>query len=69
MIIKAAMLITKFGSVRALLGVPEDELASVPGIGPALAKRLISKLKEIDGTGEQENIQEERNDDSGTKQD
>lgn len=49
---KAAMLITKFGSVRALLGVPEDELASVPGIGPALAKRIISKLKELEGTDE-----------------
>ncbi len=44
---KAAMLITKFGSVRALLDVPEEELAAAPGIGRALAKRILAKLKEF----------------------
>lgn len=43
---KAAQLITRFGSTRAILDVPERELAETPGIGPALAKRLIAGLSE-----------------------
>lgn len=51
---KAAQLITKFGSAKAILNIPEDELASTPGIGKALAKRIFEKLRET---------QEERNND------
>lgn len=43
---KAAMLITRFGSVRAIKELPPDELANAPGIGPALAKRILAKLGE-----------------------
>lgn len=41
---KAAMLITKFGSTKAISEAPEEELAATPGIGPALAKRIIAGL-------------------------
>lgn len=41
---KAAQLITRFGSAKAILEVPERELAATPGIGPALAKRIIAGL-------------------------
>ena len=43
---KAAQLITKFGSAKAILNVPEEELASAPGIGSKLAKRIMEKLRE-----------------------
>lgn len=43
---KAAQLITHFGSTKAILEAPEEELAATPGIGPALAKRIIAKLGE-----------------------
>lgn len=43
---KAAMLITKFGSVRAIKDLPAEELAAAPGIGPALAERILAKLNE-----------------------
>ena len=50
---KAAQLITKFGSAKAILNIPQDELASAPGIGAKLAARIIEKLKEdIEGTAE-----------------
>ena len=51
---KAAQLITKFGSAKAILDLPEEELASAPGIGKALSKRIFDKLREA---------QEERNKD------
>lgn len=43
---KAAQLITKFGSTRAIMEISEDLLASAPGIGPKLAKRIQDHLKE-----------------------
>ena len=43
---KAAMLITRFGSVKAIKDLPAGELAAAPGIGPALAKRILAKLNE-----------------------
>ena len=43
---KAAMLITRFGSVKAITELRPEELAAAPGIGPALAKRILDKLKE-----------------------
>lgn len=43
---KAAQLITHFGSTKAILEASEADLAVAPGIGPALAKRIISKLRE-----------------------
>lgn len=43
---KAAQLITKFGSTRAIMEVSEDQLASAPGIGPKLAKRIQDFLKD-----------------------
>ena len=45
---KAAMLITKFGSVRAIKDLTLEELAAAPGVGPALAKRILDKLHEDD---------------------
>lgn len=47
---KAAMLITRFGSAKAISDVPEEELASVPGIGKALAKRIKDHLSEAGKT-------------------
>lgn len=41
---KAAQLITKFGSARAVMETPEEELASAQGIGPALARRIKEHL-------------------------
>lgn len=38
---KAAQLITTFGSAKAVLEMPEEKLAEAPGIGPALAKRIV----------------------------
>ena len=43
---KAAQLITRFGSAKAIINVSENELASTPGVGKVLAKRIMSKLKE-----------------------
>ena len=45
---KAAQLITKFGSTRAIFSMSEQELAAAPGIGPALAKRIKEHLKDSD---------------------
>lgn len=44
---KAAQLITKFGSVKAITETPEDILASTTGIGLTLAKRILRHLKEV----------------------
>lgn len=50
---KAAQLITKFGSAKAILNIPQEELASAPGIGNKLAARIIEKLKEnMEGAAE-----------------
>lgn len=43
---KAAQLIMKYGSAKAIINVSQDDLASTPGVGPTLAKRIITKLKE-----------------------
>ena len=43
---KAAQLITKFGSTKAIRDVREEELASTPGIGPVLARRIIEHLSD-----------------------
>lgn len=45
---KAAQLITKFGSTKALLDVPAEEIARTPGIGESLAKRIKETLKSKD---------------------
>lgn len=42
---KAASLITKFGSTKAIMEVAEEELASAEGIGPKLARRIREHLK------------------------
>lgn len=47
---KAAQLITKFGSAKAILEAPEDQLAATPGIGSSLAKRIIAALSERTGS-------------------
>lgn len=53
---KAAQLITKFGSTRAIMDKSEEELAAAPGIGPALAKKIKEHLTkdgdDFDGTTE-----------------
>jgi excinuclease ABC subunit C len=41
---KRRALLRTFGSVEAILQVPETELAAVPGIGPELAQRIRRKL-------------------------
>ena len=37
-------LLRHFGSLRAMSGAPEKEIASLPGIGPALASKIKSSL-------------------------
>ena len=64
---KAAMLITKFGSVRAIKDLPPEELAAAPGIGPALAKRILAKLNEENETDKM--TKEARVDGAAAKQD
>ena len=64
---KAAMLITKFGSVRAIKDLPPEELAAAPGIGPALAKRILAKLDEENET--EKMTKEARVDGAAAKQD
>lgn len=49
---KAAQLITRFGSAKAILEAREDELAATPGIGAALAKRIIAGLNENENENE-----------------
>lgn len=41
---KVAMLLTRFGSIRAIAKLHTDELASVPGIGSVLAQRIRDSL-------------------------
>ncbi|MDO5115688.1 MAG: excinuclease ABC subunit UvrC [Synergistaceae bacterium] len=64
---KAAMLITRFGSVRAVKDLSADELAAAPGIGPALAKRILAKLNEDDDNAK--SVKEAREDDAAAGQD
>ncbi len=45
---KAAQLITKFGSTRAIMETAEEDLASAPGIGKRLAGRIHKYLREAD---------------------
>lgn len=41
---RAASLLTRFGSVRAIAKLTVDELAVVPGVGPVLAERIYDAL-------------------------
>ncbi|MDR3332051.1 MAG: excinuclease ABC subunit UvrC [Synergistaceae bacterium] len=41
---RVSQLLSRFGSIRAIAGLHQDELASVPGIGPVLAERILSAL-------------------------
>ena len=43
---KAAQLITRFGSAKALAKITEQELAATPGIGLILAKRIKNTIRE-----------------------
>lgn len=43
---KAALLLSRFGSLRNIETLERDELARVPGIGVVLAGRILDKLKE-----------------------
>ena len=43
---KATLLLSRFGSLRNIEALERDELAKVPGIGSALASRILEKLKE-----------------------
>jgi excinuclease ABC subunit C len=45
---KAAQLITKFGSTRAIMDTAEEDLASSTGIGRTLAKRIQEHLRQAD---------------------
>ena len=53
---RAAQLLGRFGSVRNMAAMSAEELATVPGIGPAMAERILSVLKEnIGGTEPEKN--------------
>ena len=53
---RAAQLLGKFGSARNIASLSALELMSAPGIGPAMAERILSALKENYGGNEpQEN--------------
>jgi excinuclease ABC subunit C len=41
---RMAQLLSRFGSVRAIAKLEQDELAAVPGVGPVLAERIIHAL-------------------------
>jgi excinuclease ABC subunit C len=41
---RVSQLLSRFGSVRAVAKLSREELASVPGIGPALAERVLQAL-------------------------
>ena len=41
---KVAQLLSRFGSVRAIAKLDEKELATVPGVGPVLAARVLKAL-------------------------
>ena len=43
---RAAQLLGKFGSARNIASLSPLELMSAPGIGPAMAERILSALKE-----------------------
>ena len=43
---KAAELLVKFGSSSKIAALTPEELQTVPGIGPALAKKILDSLKE-----------------------
>jgi excinuclease ABC subunit C len=45
---RAAALLAVFGSVRRLSAADEEALGSVPGIGPALARKIRNALREMD---------------------
>ena len=66
---KAAMLITRFGSVKAIKDLPQGELAAAPGIGPALAKRILAKLGEelVEGGADIKNPKEKAGGEVGGK--
>ena len=42
---RRAALLRKFGSVRAVSAASEEEIASVPGIGPRLAETIAGALR------------------------
>jgi len=42
---RAARLLTRFGSATAVAALDPKELAEVPGIGPALAERILEHLR------------------------
>jgi excinuclease ABC subunit C len=41
---RVSQLLSRFGSIRAIARMREDELAAVPGIGPVLAGRILTAL-------------------------
>jgi excinuclease ABC subunit C len=41
---RVAQLLSRFGSVRAIARLGQDELAAVPGVGPVLAERVLKAL-------------------------
>lgn len=45
---KAALLITKFGSTRAIMDTAEADLAGTSGIGTTLARRIQDYLRQAD---------------------
>ena len=50
--VRLRRLLERFGSVAALLSAPADRLASVEGIGPALAERLATARQRFDPRAE-----------------
>jgi len=53
------LLLTRFGSAEGIFRASEDELQSVPGIGPKLSDELIRARTEIDPTAEMRRCREQ----------
>lgn len=51
---RAARLLERFGSVEAVMTASADELATIDGIGDAIASRIRQAVGRADDTGEQE---------------
>ena len=45
-------LIERFGSVRRIAEATAEEVASVPGIGPATAAAVLAVVQRLDGAGD-----------------
>ena len=42
---RAAQLLVRFGSVQRIAALEPEELCAVPGLGPALARKIVAHLR------------------------